>query len=56
MMSSPPHKQYCPLFSFTGPPVAKPMVRPGTGGDIERLWQMNTRDTAMDLEVPPAGP
>jgi NAD(P)-dependent dehydrogenase (short-subunit alcohol dehydrogenase family) len=47
------HKQYCPMFSFTGPPVAKPMVRPGTAGDIERLWQLNTRDTAMSLEVAP---
>ncbi|MFN8019251.1 MAG: SDR family NAD(P)-dependent oxidoreductase [Acidimicrobiales bacterium] len=44
-----PHKQYCPLFSFTGPPVAKPMVRPGTHGDIERLWAMNERDTGLTL-------
>ena len=45
-----PHKQYCPLFSFTGPPVAKPMVRPGTDGDIERLWAMNERDTGLTLD------
>jgi NAD(P)-dependent dehydrogenase (short-subunit alcohol dehydrogenase family) len=46
-----PHKQYCPLFSFTGPPVAKPMIRPGTAGDIDQLWAMNARDTGHTLEV-----
>lgn len=46
-----PHKQYCPLFGAFGPPVAKPMVRPGTDGDVRRLWESATRDTGLELDV-----
>lgn len=46
-----PHHQYCPLFSFTGPPVGKPMVKPGTEADIERLWALNEADTGVTLDV-----
>lgn len=46
-----PHKQYCPLFGAFGPPVAKPMVRPGTDRDIERLWETATRDTGLEIDV-----
>lgn len=46
-----PHKQYCPLFGFAGPPVAKPMVRPGTDEDIARLWETAAHDTGLDLDV-----
>lgn len=46
-----PHKQYCPMFAWAGPPVAKPMVRPGTDRDIARLWETATRDTGLELDV-----
>jgi NAD(P)-dependent dehydrogenase (short-subunit alcohol dehydrogenase family) len=46
-----PHRQYCPLFTATGPPVAKPMLRPGTGADVARLWELNEQDTGLTLDV-----
>ncbi len=46
-----PHKQYCPLAGAFGPPVAKPMLKPGTGPDIERLWAMAEQDTGLTLDV-----
>lgn len=46
-----PHKQYCPLFAWFGPPVAKPMVRPGTGRDVRRLWETAARDTGLEIDV-----
>ncbi len=46
-----PRKQYCPLFTVAGPPVAKPMVRTGTDDDIARLWESAARDTGLDLDV-----
>lgn len=51
-----PHKQYCPLFAWAGPPVAKPMVRPGTDADISRLWETAARDTGLELDVEAALP
>ena len=46
-----PHRQYCPLLAWTGPPVAKPMVRPGTDADVARLWETATRDTGLPIDV-----
>ena len=46
-----PSKQYCPLFGAFGPPVAKPMVRPGTDQDIARLFASAREDTGLDLDV-----
>ena len=46
-----PHRQYCPLFGWFGPPVAKPMVRPGTQDDVERLFRSAAADTGLDLDV-----
>lgn len=46
-----PHRQYCPLVGWAGPPVAKPMVRPGVDGDIERLWTSAEADTGLRLDV-----
>lgn len=46
-----PQRQYCPLLGWAGPPVAKPMVRPGTRTDIARLWQLAERDTGRRLDV-----
>ena len=46
-----PHRQYCPLFGMAGPPVAKPMVRPGTDADIARLWSTAEADTGLPLDV-----
>lgn len=46
-----PHRQYCPLFAWFGPPVAKPMVRPGTADDVDRLFATAAADTGLDLDV-----
>lgn len=46
-----PSKQYCPLFGAFGPPVAKPMVRPGTDADVARLFATAAEDTGLDLDV-----
>lgn len=46
-----PHRQYCPLFGWAGPPIAKPMVRPGVDGDIQRLWANAEADTGLRLDV-----
>ncbi len=46
-----PRKQYCPLFGAFGPPVAKPMVRPGTDADVARLFASAAEDTGLDLDV-----
>lgn len=46
-----PHRQYCPLLTATGPPVAKPMLRRGTDADVARLWELNERDTGLTLDV-----
>jgi NAD(P)-dependent dehydrogenase (short-subunit alcohol dehydrogenase family) len=46
-----PHLQYCPLFGWSGPPVAKPMVRPGLDDDVERLFTTARDDTGLDLDV-----
>lgn len=45
-----PNLQYCPLFGAFGPPVAKPMVRPGLDDDIDRLWVTARADTGLDLD------
>lgn len=46
-----PHRQYCPLLGVTGPPVAKPMLRPGTFGNAERLFAMATEQTGLAMDV-----
>ncbi len=46
-----PSLQYCPMFSVTGPPVGKPLVRPGTERDAARLFAMAQRDTGLSLDV-----
>lgn len=46
-----PSLQYCPALSVAGPPVGKPMVRPGTERDTARLFAMAERDTGLSLDV-----
>jgi NAD(P)-dependent dehydrogenase (short-subunit alcohol dehydrogenase family) len=47
---------YGPLFATNGPPIRKPLVRPGTDGAIDALWQVAERETgvAIDLGDAPA--
>lgn len=42
---------YGPLFVNNGPPVRKPILRPGAGGAIARLWEVSERETGLKLEV-----
>jgi len=32
-----------------GPPVRKPVLRPGIGRDISRLWEVSERKTGLEL-------
>lgn len=43
---------YGPLFATNGPPVRKPLVRPGRDDAIARLWQVAEAETGVALEVP----
>ncbi len=42
---------YGPLFVATGPPVRKPLVRPGSATAIRRLWQVSERETGLAVDV-----
>lgn len=42
---------YGPLFGMAGPPVRKPLVRPGTDGAVRRLWQVCERETGLAVDV-----
>ncbi|MGH1503763.1 MAG: SDR family NAD(P)-dependent oxidoreductase [Acidimicrobiales bacterium] len=48
---APPGGLYGPLFGTNGPPVAKPLVRPGSDAAIAALWQVATAETNVDLEI-----
>mgnify|MGYP004301138951 CR=1 FL=1 len=39
-----------PLFAMAGPPVVKPLVRPGASGAIERLWTVCERETGLRVD------
>ena len=41
---------YGPLFTVSGPPVAKPLVRPGSAEAIRRLWEVAERETGLAVE------
>lgn len=45
---------YGPLFMVSGPPVRKPLVRPGTDAAIATLWEVSRRETGLDVDVPEA--
>ncbi len=43
-------EMYGPLWGSNGPPVRKPLVRPGTDGGIEKLWLVSERETGVTLD------
>lgn len=42
---------YGPLFVTHGPPVRKPLLRPGAARAIETLWTVSERETGIALDV-----
>lgn len=42
---------YGPLFVTNGPPVLKPLVRPGSDNAIKNLWQAAERETGLQIDV-----
>jgi NAD(P)-dependent dehydrogenase (short-subunit alcohol dehydrogenase family) len=40
---------YGPLFVSSGPPVRKPVLRPGMSRAIARLWEVSERETGLKL-------
>ncbi|MDY6998628.1 MAG: SDR family NAD(P)-dependent oxidoreductase [Actinomycetota bacterium] len=42
---------YGPLFGTNGPPVRKPLVRPGSDGAVRALWQVAERETGLQVDV-----
>ncbi len=42
---------YGPLFAATGPPVRKPLIRPGSAAAIRRLWEVSERQTGLEVDV-----
>ena len=41
---------YGPLLAVSGPPVAKPLVRPGSADAVRRLWQVAESDTGLPVD------
>lgn len=41
---------YGPMFVTNGPPVRKPIVRPGLGTAIARLWEVSERETGLRID------
>ncbi len=48
---APSGTMYGPLFGSNGPPVRKPLVRPGSDEAIARLWEVSRRETGLDVDV-----
>ncbi len=42
---------YGPLFVTNGPPVLKPLIRPGSDGAIDALWQVAERETGVAIDI-----
>lgn len=42
---------YGPLFATNGPPVRKPLIRPGSDAAIKALWQVAESETGMRIDV-----
>jgi len=42
---------YGPLFVTNGPPVRKPLIRPGSDGAIEILWGVGERETGVSIDI-----
>jgi NAD(P)-dependent dehydrogenase (short-subunit alcohol dehydrogenase family) len=47
---------YGPLWGNNGPPVRKPILRPGIGEGIEKLWLVSERETGVTLDFGDPGP
>jgi NAD(P)-dependent dehydrogenase (short-subunit alcohol dehydrogenase family) len=44
-------EMYAPRFVSTGPPVRRPVVRPGRGRAIRRLWLVSERETGISMSI-----
>ncbi|MGI8936772.1 MAG: hypothetical protein ACR2JF_00905 [Iamia sp.] len=42
---------YGPLFATNGPPVRKPLIRPGRDAAIQTLWDVAGRETGLRVDV-----
>ncbi|MBX7435237.1 SDR family NAD(P)-dependent oxidoreductase [Mycobacterium sp. Y57] len=42
---------YGPLFGTNGPPVRKPLIRPGSDAAVKALWQVGERETGLKVDV-----
>ena len=42
---------YGPLFVTNGPPICKPLVRPGSDAAIKTLWQVAEAETGLSIDV-----
>ena len=42
---------YGPLFVTNGPPIHKPLIRPGSDGAIDALWQVAERETGVTIDL-----
>jgi NAD(P)-dependent dehydrogenase (short-subunit alcohol dehydrogenase family) len=42
---------YGPLFVTNGPPIRKPLIRPGSDAAVRNLWQVAERETGMRIDV-----
>lgn len=42
---------YGPLFVSNGPPIRKPLVRPGSDAAIRTLWEVAERETGVAVDV-----
>lgn len=42
---------YGPLFVTNGPPIRKPLVRPGSDGAIDALWRVAERETGVAIDL-----
>lgn len=42
---------YGPLFVTNGPPVLKPLIRPGSDAAIKNLWQAAEHETGLPVDV-----
>ncbi len=42
---------YGPLFATNGPPVLKPLIRPGSDAAIAALWQVAEQETGVSIDL-----
>ena len=45
---------YGPMFVTNGPPVRKPLVRPGSDAAIATLWEVAERETGVSIDIGPS--